>query len=87
MTNEIYVLNQVQISVSNNNRNWYSQTYLFRYRREADKHLTKLCKDTLSELYRLRCDFDVYSDSACCVGQRFGDDYYYFEETNYSLNL
>ena len=32
MTDELYVLNQVQISASDYNRNGYSQTYLFRDR-------------------------------------------------------
>ena len=64
MTNELYVLNQVQISASDYNRNGYSQTYLFRDRQEADKHLRTLRKDTLSELDRLKCNFDIYSDSA-----------------------
>jgi hypothetical protein len=64
MTNELYVLNQVQISASDYNRNGYSQTFLFRDRQEADKHLTKMRSDTLSELGRLKRDFDIYSDSA-----------------------
>ena len=64
MTNELYVLNQVHISASDYNRNGYSQTYLFRDRRELDKHLTKLRRDTLSELCRLKQNFNIYSDSA-----------------------
>lgn len=64
MANKLYVLNQVQISASDYNRNGYSQTYLFRDRQEADKHLAKLRKETLAELERLKCNFDIYSDSA-----------------------
>lgn len=64
MTNEFYILNQVQISASDYNRNGYSQTYLFRDKLEADKLLIKFRYDTLAELERLKCEFVIYSDSA-----------------------
>ena len=59
----IYVVNRVQISASEYNMNGYTQTFLFRDIIKAEKCLKDLRSEDLSELDRLECDYEIYTDS------------------------
>lgn len=60
----VYVVNRVQISASEYNMNGYTQTFLFRDKIKAEKCLKDLRSEDLSELDRLECDYEIYTDSA-----------------------
>ena len=57
----VYVVNRVQISASEYN-NGYTQTFLFRDKAKAEKHLKDLRSEDLTELDRLGRDYDIYTD-------------------------
>lgn len=59
----IYVVNRVQISASEYNKNGYTQTFLFKNKMEAEKCFKDLRSEDLSELDRLECDYNIYTDS------------------------
>ena len=59
----VYVVNRVQISASEYNMNGYTQTFLFRDIIKAEQRLKDLRLEELSELGRLECDYEIYTDS------------------------
>ena len=59
----VYVVNRVQISASEYNQNGYTQTFLFRDKAKAEKYFKDLRSEDLSELDRLECDYEIYTDS------------------------
>ena len=59
----VYVVNRVQISASEYCQNGYTQTFLFRDKKKAEKCLKELRSKDLSELDRSECDYEVYTDS------------------------
>ena len=59
----VYVVNRVQISASEYNKNGYTQTFLFRDKAKAEKCLKNLCSEDLAELDRLDYDYEIYTDS------------------------
>jgi hypothetical protein len=59
----VYVVNRVQISASEYNSNGYIRTFLFRDKLKAEKCLKDLRSEDLTELDRLRRDYEIYTDS------------------------
>ncbi len=59
----VYMVNRVRISASEYNMNGYTQTFLFRDKIKAEKRLNDLRSEDLSELDRLNCNYEIYTDS------------------------
>lgn len=62
-TDVVYVVNRVQISASEYNQNGYTRTFVFRDINRAKRSLKSLRTEDLSELERLKRDYDIYTDT------------------------
>ena len=62
-TDVVYVVNRMQISTSEYNKNGYIRTFVYRDINRAKKCLKSLRAEDISELKRLDTDYDIYIDS------------------------
>ena len=59
-TDVVYVVNRMQISTSEYNKNGYIRTFVYRDINRAKKCLKSLRAEDISELERLDTDYDIY---------------------------
>lgn len=59
----IYVVNRIRISASEYNQNGNTRTFLYKDKANAEQCLNNLRSEALSELERLKRDYEIYTDS------------------------